>query len=164
MNRDRAYAHFPGGTDHSKGNFASVRHKDFVEHLPAYSMIMSGAPYSTAAPSSTMMRFTRFETLYAARYLDKLREHFSRRVAVHAALNRCWVQFPFGRCDMCAYAHHLNLRARATDAEALAQVVHVMTSHLERYAFRENPVLDWQPAPLPDARHHTAPAAQDPLP
>lgn len=91
-----------------------------------------------------MMRFTRFETLYAAGYLDKLREHFSRRVAVHAVLNRCWVQFPFGRCDMAAGPHHLELRASALDAGGLALVVEVVSSHLDRHAFRENPTLDWE--------------------
>ncbi|MEL7125369.1 MAG: DUF2218 domain-containing protein [Pseudomonadota bacterium] len=108
-----------------------------------------------------MNSFARFETDRAARYLDTLCKHFGRKVAVHSDGHEAWVQFPFGRCDMRAYAHHLDLRARATDADALAQVVHVMTSHLERYAFRENPVLDWQPAPLPDASHDTEPAAKD---
>lgn len=91
-----------------------------------------------------MTSLTRFKTLNAARYLAKLCEHFGRKVEVHAGADAGWVKFPFGHCEMKADARCLEFRATAPDAEGLAMVVHVVTRHLERYAFRENPSLDWQ--------------------
>jgi len=94
-----------------------------------------------------MTSLTRFETQNAARYLTKLLQHFGRKVEVQETGEAGWVQFPFGRCEMTADAQHLELRASAPDAEGMALVVQVVTSHLERYAFRENPMLDWQTTP-----------------
>ncbi|GAB5445201.1 DUF2218 domain-containing protein [Gymnodinialimonas sp.] len=94
-----------------------------------------------------MTRLARFETDRAVRHLETLCKHFGRKVAVHCDGRDGWVQFPFGRCEMRADERQLEMRATAEDASALAIVVQVMTSHLERFAFRENPVLDWQVAP-----------------
>lgn len=91
-----------------------------------------------------MTSLTRFETQNAARYLTKLLQHFGRKVEVQKTGDGGWVQFPFGRCEMTADAHHMEFRASAADAEGLALLVEVLTSHLERYAFRENPSLDWK--------------------
>lgn len=94
-----------------------------------------------------MTSLTRFETDNAARYLTKLCQHFGRKVEVQETGKAGWIQFPFGRCEMTVKPHHLELRATAPDADGLALVAQVVTSHLERYAFRENPMLDWQTTP-----------------
>ncbi|MEO1795930.1 MAG: DUF2218 domain-containing protein [Pseudomonadota bacterium] len=94
-----------------------------------------------------MTSYTRFDTPNAARFLTKLCEHFGRKVEAQETGGAGWVQFPFGRCEMKAASDHLEFRASAPSAEGLAMVVQVVTSHLERYAFRENPLLDWSTAP-----------------
>ncbi|MEO1550975.1 MAG: DUF2218 domain-containing protein [Pseudomonadota bacterium] len=90
-----------------------------------------------------------FPTDRAQHYVKSLCQHFSRRVEARWTDTEGWVQFPFGRCDMQASASGLNLTASATDAAGLGQVVEVVTSHLDRYAFRENPQLDWRALPAP---------------
>lgn len=85
-----------------------------------------------------------FETDSAHRYLEVLCQHFGLRAEVQCGVDAGWVRFPFGRCDMTADARRLEMIARADDAETLDLVVDVVTRHLERYAFRENPRLDWR--------------------
>ncbi|MEM7721519.1 MAG: DUF2218 domain-containing protein [Pseudomonadota bacterium] len=94
-----------------------------------------------------MISRSRFETPNAARYLDKLCTHFGSKVKVQIDGDAGWVQFPFGCCEITANADHLEFCASASDAKDLATVAQVVTSHLERYAFRENPSLNWQTTP-----------------
>lgn len=91
-----------------------------------------------------MVKLAIFETDRAGRYLEILCLHFGRKVPTDFSSNAGWVQFPFGRCDMTAERRQLQLRACAENQSQLDEVVTVMTSHLERFAFRENPTLDWQ--------------------
>ncbi len=91
-----------------------------------------------------MQSVARFGTDSAHRYLETLCQHFGRKVAVQCGEEQGWVQFPFGRCDMTADSKRLEMTASADDADDLDLVVDVVTRHLERYAFRENPRLDWR--------------------
>ena len=84
-----------------------------------------------------------FETERASRYLTALVHHFGRKVDAECEGNSGWVQFPFGRCDMTAAENRLVLSASAEDDKGLRQVENIVTSHLERFAFRENPQLVW---------------------
>ncbi|MDA7425689.1 DUF2218 domain-containing protein [Thalassococcus lentus] len=85
-----------------------------------------------------------FETEYAARYLANLCKHFARRIPTTHQDTFGTVEFPFGRCQMSAHQNRLTLEAFADDATGLGQVTELVTRHLERFAFRENPLLDWQ--------------------
>lgn len=84
-----------------------------------------------------------FETDKPHRYMEQLCHHFGRKVPAQYDADSGWVAFSFGRCDMTAESQKLTLRANAKDQSQLDQVVQVMTSHLERFAFRENPTLAW---------------------
>jgi hypothetical protein len=94
-----------------------------------------------------MNTFAVFETERAPRYLAKLCHHFGRKVQAQCDTTKGWVEFPFGRCDMTADETRLELVASAEDQKRLDQVMQILTSHLERFAFRENPALDWQTSP-----------------
>lgn len=48
---------------------------------------------------------------------------------------------------MTADDSQLEMLASAEDQTRLNQVVQVVTNHLDRFAFRENPLLDWQEPP-----------------
>lgn len=85
-----------------------------------------------------------FETQRAGRYLKALCHHFGRKVDAACDETAGWVQFPFGRCDMTADDQRLEFSASAKDQRHLAQVTKIVTSHLERFAFREDPRLDWR--------------------
>lgn len=88
--------------------------------------------------------FASFKTDGAGRYLVTLCTHFDRKVEAECDINKGWVQFPFGRCEMTADDKKLEFFVSAEDQRRLDQVVQIVTSHLERFAFRENPNLDWQ--------------------
>ena len=84
-----------------------------------------------------------FETDRASRYLKALCHHFGRKVDAKCDDASGWVQFPFGRCELKAVDRTLKLTAFADDQCSLSQVVTIVTSHLERFAFREDPKLEW---------------------
>jgi len=87
---------------------------------------------------------TTFETERASRYLTSLCHHFARKVEAECDDRSGWVQFRSGRCDMTADDRTLALSVSADDQHHLDQVVQIVTSHLERFAFRENPTLAWK--------------------
>ncbi len=85
-----------------------------------------------------------FQTPNASRYLAMLCTHFNQRATAQCDDQTGWVQFPFGRCDMQADASQLHITAAAQDQTHLDQVMQIITNHLERFAFRERPLLDWE--------------------
>lgn len=85
-----------------------------------------------------------FQTNSASRYLAMICKHFGRRFEANSEDTNGWVQFPFGRCEMTADDTQLQMVASAKDQTQLEQVMQVVTSHLERFAFRENPILEWK--------------------
>ncbi len=91
-----------------------------------------------------MKALASFQTGNASRYLTMLCSHFGNKVEAKCDGNEGWVKFPFGRCEMTADSSQLEMRAVADDQPQLDDVVRIVTSHLERFAFRENPILDWQ--------------------
>lgn len=76
--------------------------------------------------------------------------HFGRKVEVNYTSQVGKVSFAFGRCAMKANRHQLRLTASAESEGELDLVVDVVTRHLERYAFRENPCLEWQSSRTPE--------------
>jgi uncharacterized protein len=88
--------------------------------------------------------FAIFKTENATKYLTTICNHFGKKVEAKYDADKGWVQFPFGRCDMTADDSRLELRVSADNENHLGQVIQIVTSHLERFAFRENPMLDWQ--------------------
>ena len=88
-----------------------------------------------------------FETKHAGRYLAALCDHFSHRVSATYDDQAGHVKFPFGFCQMAASSARLALTASAQDAARLEQVIDVVTRHLDRFAFRENPNLTWHRSP-----------------
>lgn len=94
-----------------------------------------------------MKAAAKFQTNNANRYLAMLCDHFGKRVKAQCETGNGWVQFSIGRCDMTADAKQLGMLASADDAPRLEQVTQLITSHLERFAFRENPMLEWSAVP-----------------
>jgi len=88
-----------------------------------------------------------FQTSDASRYLGMLCNHFGKKVKAACDDHEGWIDFPFGRCELTAEDGMLALRASAADQPLLDQVKQIVASHLERFAFRENPILEWQDIP-----------------
>ena len=86
---------------------------------------------------------THFNTEQAERYLGTLCKHFGHKVLVTHTRNQGAITLPFGACTLSASDTGLTLTITADDQEKLDQTVQVITSHLERFAFREDPDLSW---------------------
>ncbi|WP_171188039.1 DUF2218 domain-containing protein [Ruegeria sp. HKCCC2117] len=84
-----------------------------------------------------------FFTQRGGRYMAALCHHFGRKVEACCDEDTGWVKFPFGRCDLNQDASGLHVVVSATSQANLDRVVQVVTNHLERFAFRENPELEW---------------------
>ena len=105
-----------------------------------------------------MRAFAIFETDQGCRYLDTLCHHFGRRVQATCNPHDACIVFPFGQCDLAATDNRLELWVRAEDQSRLDIVIDVVARHLERFAFRENPQLEWRPDSSPDAGPDGSPA------
>ena len=84
-----------------------------------------------------------FETEKATRYLGTLCKHFGHKVPVGLEGAEGWVELPFARCDMVAQETGLSMVVTAGSKTELEKGAQVISSHLERFAFRENPTLTW---------------------
>lgn len=91
-----------------------------------------------------MISFASFETDKASRYLTALCKHFGQKVEAECNAHDGWVQFPFGRCEMVASATQLTFSVSATTQRQVDLTIEIVSNHLERFAFRENPTLNWQ--------------------
>ncbi len=86
---------------------------------------------------------TTFTTERAARYLASLCKHFGHKVPVQYDAQTGWIDLPLGRCELNADPSLLRLKVSADSRSDLDTGIRVITSHLERFAFREHPDLDW---------------------
>ena len=84
-------------------------------------------------------------TSHASRYLQQLCKHFGHKVPVEFTLNEGHVALPFGECSMTADDDRLTLKASAQSA-SLERMERFIGDHLARFAFRENPTIEWQRA------------------
>lgn len=85
-----------------------------------------------------------FETELGGRYLASLCQHFGTKVSVTYGAGTGRVEFPTGTCDMTADESCLAFVVQADTRENLEVVMQVVSSHLDRFAFRENPELVWK--------------------
>ncbi len=66
----------------------------------------------------------------ADRILYKLGKHFAIKVPVELDPRRAHVQFPAGICEILRDDNVLRLRCEADSAEQMAQLIHIVDSHL----------------------------------
>ncbi|MEB8388813.1 DUF2218 domain-containing protein [Rhodobacteraceae bacterium KMM 6894] len=85
-------------------------------------------------------------TTRASTYLQQLCKHFAHKIEVRFDPQTGDIKFPFGHCDLQAGENELKLTATAETQEDLTKTSHVIASHLERFAFREKPAIEWLPA------------------
>lgn len=79
----------------------------------------------------------------ASRYLLQLCKHFAHKVTVDYTPETGTVSLPFGTCHLSANAEQLVLTG-ASDTENLPRLERLLGDHLARFAFRENPTIEWQ--------------------
>ncbi|MGO4906937.1 DUF2218 domain-containing protein [Pseudorhodobacter sp. W20_MBD10_FR17] len=79
----------------------------------------------------------------ASIYMQQLCKHFSHKVQVQFTPQLGHIDFAFGQCDLTASGADLGLTVTAETQADLTKTARVMASHLERFAFRENPQITW---------------------
>ncbi|MFD2238701.1 DUF2218 domain-containing protein [Aureimonas populi] len=87
------------------------------------------------------------QTPNASRYLQQLCKHWSHKFDVSFDANHGSVPFPEGRKgEFAASENALTLDVSASDEAGLRIIETVVANHLERFAFREELAIEWQPA------------------
>ena len=73
-------------------------------------------------------------------------KHFGHKINVEFTPESGVICFPFGRCELTAEAGTLSMTAIAENVDSHARVETIIGSHLERFAFREKPEINWTKA------------------
>jgi hypothetical protein len=84
-----------------------------------------------------------FKTSKAQRYLGTLCKHFGHKVPVQMDGDRGRIELQFGQCELAASDDALQIEVSAETKGNLDKAARVIASHLERFAFRENPQIEW---------------------
>jgi hypothetical protein len=85
------------------------------------------------------------QTGMPGRYLAQLCKHFQHKLPVTLEASHGRIEFPTGICELTAAANAgaLTMRVNAADEAALATLEDVAARHLKRFAFREEPEIQW---------------------
>ncbi|QRM28007.1 DUF2218 domain-containing protein [Microvirga sp. VF16] len=87
----------------------------------------------------------RVSTANGARYLQQLCKHWSHKLDVQLSENEGIVRFPSAVATMKADPEALTVSVEAQDDETLQRMKGVVTSHLDRFAFKEAPLpFEWR--------------------
>lgn len=90
-----------------------------------------------------MTSTTSVATPRASIYLKQLCRHFGHKTEATFDDTDGRIAFSFGVCELHAGGGELRLTATADDVESRARVEHVIGSHLERFAHREELTVSW---------------------
>ena len=80
-----------------------------------------------------------------ARYIARLCKHFAHKIPVSFDEQQGRIEFSFGLALLQAEAQGLRLQVEAANGEDLQRLQEVVASHFERFAWKEELTLDWQP-------------------
>lgn len=79
-----------------------------------------------------------------SKYLQQLCKHWSHKLTVEFTAEKGTVTFPNAVATMTAQPDSLLVTIEAEDAETVERMKGVVSSHLDRFAFREAPLpFDW---------------------
>ena len=86
----------------------------------------------------------RIPTTSGSRYLQQLCKHWSHKFPVEFTAEQGDIDLPLGRCRLTASGEVLAAELTgAADEAALAKFEEVVSSHLKRFAFREELAVAW---------------------
>lgn len=84
------------------------------------------------------------QTEHASKYLQQLCKHWSHRLEVTFDPTQGTVKFPEAMATMSAREGGLEVAVEADEAETVERFKGVVSSHLDRFAFREAPLtFEW---------------------
>jgi len=94
-----------------------------------------------------------FATANGSKYLQQLCKHFAHKLEVDYTETEGNIRFDMGTAFFTADDAGLTVRFELKNDDAFAAAQHVIDSHLERFAFRENfQHMDWDRTPPPARR------------
>lgn len=99
----------------------------------------------TTIPTETR-RLAEVTTPKASGYLQQLCKHFQHKRPASFDATQGQVAFDSGTCYLTANGDRLTLTVVSPDSAQAATLTDVIARHLLRFAFREELVIDWQPA------------------
>lgn len=90
----------------------------------------------------------RVPTHSASKYLQQLAKHWSHKMEVSFSEQEARIAFPNGATvDLRADSETLDVRLAVPEEGDVARMEEVVSSHLDRFAFREAPLtFDWRGA------------------
>ena len=81
------------------------------------------------------------------KYLQQLCKHWAHKLEVDLTEQKGLVKFPEATAVMTSDAQALTVEIEATSPEVLERMKEVVSSHLDRFAFKEAPLpFDWKVA------------------
>lgn len=83
-------------------------------------------------------------TEHGSKYLQQLCKHFGHKVPVKFTPTFGRVEFSFGHCELTANEDQLVIISKSETSD-LPKLEKIISSHLARFAFRENLTIEWQP-------------------
>jgi uncharacterized protein len=104
--------------------------------------MMSGSPIGSQLVGCQAVIITP----QARRYLGQLCKHFQHKCAVTLEDVAGSIRFDAGTCRLQPAGDTLTLALEASDQTDLHRLQDVVARHLLRFAFREDPSIDWIPA------------------
>jgi len=85
-----------------------------------------------------------FETPNASKYLQQLCKHFAHKITVDYTPTEGRAELPVGPAVLTADTSKLMVQITLKDACGAERAKHIVDSHLERFAFREDfKAMDW---------------------
>mgnify|MGYP001795151517 FL=1 len=85
-----------------------------------------------------------FVTAQASKYLQQLCKHFAHKIEVTSTDTTGTCHFVMGPAYLTAHDTQLEVQFDLTGADQADRAKHVMDSHLQRFAFRENfTAMEW---------------------
>lgn len=84
-------------------------------------------------------------TASASKYLQQLCKHFAHKLPASFGPTEGRIDFPLGPVELTADETRLVVTVTAEDGDRLTELGDVVARHLVRFAFREDPAIDWRP-------------------
>ncbi len=88
----------------------------------------------------------RIRTEHASRYLQQLCKHFAHKIPVTFGKTEGRISFDGNDCVLEAKGDVLIITVQAPDTPTVERLQDAIVRHLDRFAFRDKPEVDWTAA------------------
>lgn len=106
---------------------------------------MTTTAMTIAAKTTTVMQTieTRICTERSTFYINLMSRHFSHKIDAQWDDNESHMPFSIGQCVLKNEGDKLHIACQASDVEQLTQLMDVIKSHFDRFAYKDSLILHW---------------------